>query len=342
MRSLTRFLLIFVFILILVWSCSPFKSELIFADVNTNWWHAPTIIATNNEIIKDLDNNNQKNFFEKNDLRVNVFNVNSGLASKNAVLSGSADIGIVASTPLALGAYDQEKLIVLCSFVNSNSLLGIIAGANSQEKNGAIIPQPPIAIVPGTISQFYLYNYGKEYGITEELKGLSKLDLKPPNISNAIQNGNAKSASIWEPYLSLIQENLDNKNEKYTLIRKDNLYNIRLYLVTRPEILKIKKEAIKKFILAVQESCQFINENRSSVKIALEKHFGYSRNFLNQVWEQVDFEVSFDYDQMKQLILEDANLAYQLKLGKAKTMLDMKSLNYYFDENFRQEISQQS
>ena len=118
MRSLTRFLFIFVFILIIAGSCSQFKSELIFADVSTNWWHAPTIIATNNEIIKDIDNN-KKNFFDKNDLRVNVFNVNSGLASKNAVLSGSADIGIVASTPLALGAYDKEKLVVLCSFVNS-------------------------------------------------------------------------------------------------------------------------------------------------------------------------------------------------------------------------------
>ena len=92
-------LLVLSFVIFLLQGCSDTaKNIILFADASTVWWTAPTIIARTHDL------------FTKEGLTVRTFDVTDGLASKNAVVSGNADIGLVASTPLAIGASKKKKL----------------------------------------------------------------------------------------------------------------------------------------------------------------------------------------------------------------------------------------
>jgi ABC-type taurine transport system substrate-binding protein len=103
-------------------------NELTLADASVVWWMGPGTIAQKDSI------------YEKNELKVKTFSLQTGLESKNAVLSGAADIGLTATTPLAMGAFNKENLIVLCSYMESNSLLSLLSLTN--ENDTASFPQP--------------------------------------------------------------------------------------------------------------------------------------------------------------------------------------------------------
>lgn len=300
------------------------EEELIFADASTVWWTAPTIIA-------------KTKFFKENGLKVKAFDVNTGLASKNAVLSGSADIGLVASTPLAIGATKNEQLLVLGKYVSSKGLLSIISEIdidnspcmkNENDEKGdseeckELAEQLTMVYVPGTISEFYLIRYLEEHKKIGILKTLKKQSLKlaPPAIPSAfgstVNDRRINVAVIWEPLASEITTPRSKPKNSYTLIKDkpdENLYELALYLVTTPEVWENKRTAVLKFVKAVSQTGKHIEENRDNVRNMLENKYDYPAGWLEERWNRVQFDYDVSSEKIESLILEDARLAKQTK-----------------------------
>ncbi len=294
---------------ILMLSCSKQKDQLIYADASTVWWLAPTIIADEQKI------------YEKNDLDIKTFDVRTGLASKNAVLARTADVGMVAATPLAIGAYEKEDIVVLASFVESDKLIAIL----TKEKT----IQEPVAMVENTISQFYFYKYMQKYYPDINLDKINKLYMKPPAITNTLTNGGANAVSIWEPFAA----NYLSSAEGIEVIRESGLYTLQLYLITSKKVLKEKRRKVEKFVKSIDDACLYISENEDSVYRYLVERFG--SDIPIDVWRSVKFEVKYgkgEYDKMKDNIYEDIVLSYQS--GIKNEMIDKKKLDYMFDDEF--------
>jgi len=247
------------------------EEELIFADASKVWWTAPTIVAKS------------EGFFRKNGVKVKAFDVNTGLASKNAVLSGSADIGLVASTPLAIGATKNEQVLVLGKYVSSKHLLSILSEIDidnsrciqNNRECDKLIKQLTMAYVPGTISEFYLIKYlqkHKKLTLLEQFKKHS-LKLAPPAIpssfGSSVGNRRINMAVIWEPLASEIRKPRSNIKNSYTLGQSKpdpELYELALYLITTPEVWKKKRTAVLKFVKAVAQAGKFITDNSDVVR----------------------------------------------------------------------------
>lgn len=313
-RRVAPALLSVMLVLISSTSCGPSRDTLKFADASAVWWTAPTVVA--------LDHN----LFERHGIRVQAFDVQTGLASKNAVVGGTADVGLVASTPLAMGAYSRESVIVLGSYVESKSLLSLVTSESWDAASSGVIPQGPIAIVRGTISEFYLFEYLKKNGLAAA-KGTPEapeLAVRPPDIPNLLKNGSAQSAVIWEPFASLAA------NSGFRANRYEDLYTLRLFLITRPEVLKKKRAALTKFVQAVDEACNLIRAKPDDYRRELEAKYGYENGFLVPVWDKVDFSLRFDYEQMKALIRKDAEISAQI----GSTSGELPNLDHLFDYQF--------
>jgi NitT/TauT family transport system substrate-binding protein len=319
----------FAFILLLqgCTSCntqSNQKDEITLADASVVWWMAPGIIARKN------------NLYEKNGLSVKSFDVQTGLASKNAVLSGSADIGLVATSPLATGAFTKENLIVLASYVDSNSLLATITPKDNKEFSK---PVPIVATVKGTISEIYFYKYINKYVEDEnERKALmsSQLNVKPPDITNTIKNGNAKSAVIWEPFATM----LASSDPNLKLNRSEIIYTHRIYIVTTPEVLQKKRSAVEKFVKTFEEASNFIKTNPDDAKKIILSGFDNQADSMNNLWKVEMFEVKYDYDKMKSLIAEDAEILSELGLTPKDDSgnfrkLKPEDIQYLFNHDFK-------
>lgn len=327
MKKASFFIVLATIIISSLYSCGPdnTKDKLTLADASIVWWMAPGVIAQ------------EKKIYDSNKLDLKSFDVQTGLASKNAVLSGSADVGLVASTPLAMGAFHHDNLIVLCSYVESKSLISLYTLTTDTARHP--MPQAPIAVVKGTISEIYLFNYLNKYFKTETDKIIqNELNVAPPGIENALVHGDAKSATIWEPFGTIINTH----NNKFKEVRDTDIYTHRIYIVTTPEVLKRKRSALEKFVKSFTDASKWIQKNPAEAKALLTSKFQPQKASIEALWDKVDFSIHGrnDYDEMKRLILKDAETATALHQtpkddsGKNRS-LNETDLKYYFDHDFK-------
>jgi ABC-type nitrate/sulfonate/bicarbonate transport system substrate-binding protein len=327
MKNVKYFFLTVIGTAILLQGCNSCNNkqkqdELTLADASVVWWMAPGIIAQTDSL------------YSKNGLTIKAFDVQTGLASKNAVLSGSADIGLVATTPLALGAYNNDNLIVLCSYLQSNELISVVT-TDDKDTSTYAKPHTPVAVVKGTISELYLYNYLKNY-YPNDMAAIMKnqLNVKPPDIPNTIKR-NAKSACIWEPFASIMKE----EDNTLKINRSPNVYNHRIYIVTTPKVLQEKRNAINKFVKSFEMACESIKVDKTKTQESLLAKFPGQKASMLLLWDKVDFSMQYDYDNMKGLMLKDAEAMADLQQtppdGKGGFMrLQKSSFDKYFNHNF--------
>lgn len=301
------------------------KDELTLADASVVWWMAPGIIAQEDSI------------YSKNNLTVNSFDVQTGLASKNAVISGTADIGLVASTPLAMGAFTKDDLIILCSYIESSSLLSVIT-PKTKDTTTYSKPQSPISYVKGTISELYLYNYLEKYypNNTKEILNSKNLMVKPPDIpATMVKNGGAKSTAIWEPFGTLIANDTTLK-----VNRSEEIYTHRIYIITTKKALQEKKTAIEKFVKSIEMACDKLKSDKIASRNIIKSKFPKQEKSMLLLWDKVDFSLKFDYENMKNLIFKDAEVNYKLgqtpkdKQGNLQ-QLTISDIQYYFNHDFK-------
>ncbi len=325
-RKLKIIVLMVCFSTLFLTSCTKKNNTLIFADAGKVWWLAPTTIAKEDSL------------FNKHGLDVQTFDVTTGLASKNAVLSGSADIGMVASTPLAMGAYTNESIVILCCYVESDKLLSV---QSRKKEDGSILSketavQEQVAIVPSTISEFYLYRYLEKFNPTlfekKQNNKLSEVHLRPPDVVNSMKaNKKVNSAVIWEPFGKKMSTEANIEE-----FREGEIYNLSLYLITRPDVLKSKSNEIEQFVNAVKEASNLIESSKKmeidKVRMQIEDLYDYETGWLLPLWFDVDFTVKDkegDIENMQRFILEDAEIAFQL--GKKEKPLKKEDIAHLFN-----------
>lgn len=316
----------------------PESNTLIFADASNVWWTAPTIIA------------NIDHLYDKADVQVKAFDVTSGLESKNAVLWGNADIGLVASTPLAIAAAKGEQLIVLGKYVSSDHLLSILSEVDildsSCVKNGqdcnSLINSLTTVYVKNTISEFYLRQFLKAHHLEDQFNAIERrsLTVTPPAVANTFgkQAGDGQrvnTAVIWEPFAQQIRDNSKSKqSSEITSLKmktpEKGLYTMALYLVTTPQVWNKKKEALLKFVRAVDAADRQITEKNDGYRIKIEQKLGHTSGWLKESWPNVEFKFDTSRERIKALIDTDAALAQEV--GIITTRPDVSYMLTKLDE----------
>jgi ABC-type nitrate/sulfonate/bicarbonate transport system substrate-binding protein len=268
--------------------------KLTFALPVADWWTAaPFIVA---ETVP----------FSERGLDLKTLEVNSGLASKNAVVAGTADIGLSAATPLALAAANNEQLVILGTYLQSSQIIGLVRPRDMPANS---LPPEPVAIVPSTISEWSLYEYLSRLGKQQlmEQKQLKELQLRPADIPGSLKTGAAKSAVIWEPFLSL------SANQSGFIVDRAALqYPVSLYIITRPAVLHNRPDAIKAFLQGVEDACHRLSTKSDESRLKVEGHFGFSTNFLASTWPMVTYHYAFDRSMMTKEIIRDSDIAKKL------------------------------
>ncbi|MEK7509585.1 MAG: hypothetical protein AAB605_02630 [Patescibacteria group bacterium] len=184
-----------------------------FAEGSGVWWS-----DTQSRLARERD------LYAKHNLQVVSFSVATGLESKNAVVQGNADVGIVASAPLVNSASKNEEVIVLGSYMQSSELLSLVARERVYDRWW----EQPIGYVPGTISEFYLFSYLKAKGL-EDLylsKKLNLVALTPSGIPTTFAKEDVGVAVIWEPFASQMKE------AGVIAEALPNAYTLRTYIIT--------------------------------------------------------------------------------------------------------------
>lgn len=284
------------------------KGKLTFALPTADWWTAAPFVLDNSE-----------SFYKQQGLELDIVEVSSGLASKNSVLTGTADVGVAAATPLALAAARQEKLVILGTYLRSSAVVGLVRRAGAPVGS---MPPEPVAVVKSTISESFLYAYLRHtasQGLLEDGK-LTELAARPADVPAILSSGSAQSAVVWEPFLSLAG------NRDGFVVERSPDFEVNLYLLARPSVVRDHPEDIKKFVAAVGNACAYLRDHSPQAQDQLEKHFHFTSRFLAGVWPLVRYEVVDDRPRMTAELLREAGIARKLHYLDH----DVTSVDYLF------------
>lgn len=240
------------------------------------------------------------------ELTVDVFDVNSGLASKNAVAADTAEVGLVAGLPLVTGIHNKERLRVLCKYVQSTNLVALVGPRAALQSNGS--GAEPIAIVAGTISELYLKRL---VASRKEMLGISDpphtLRGRPPDITRFVENGSASSGAIWEPFASELSSKTG-----YAEIRDPSILTVSLYLVTTDRVLQTHKSELRQFVQALREACNLIATDPSKSKAIVRKRCHDRVGEMERFWDDCTFKVVTDRDILLKDLVREVETAQQL------------------------------
>lgn len=273
------------------------EKTLTLALPTSDWWTAaPFVTPGGVAAVKDSA------------ININILEVASGLASKNAVVAGTADIGIAAATPLAFAAANGEPLIILASYLRSSAVVGLVRPKGSS--NGTV-PEEPIAYVKSTISESFLYQFLAHAGPGQSPAAAPLLlEQRPPDIPTALSSGAAKSAVIWEPFLTLAASQ-PNLQRDLTPIA----FEVNLYVITRRSTYEQRPAELEAFLKGVSASCLWLTSNPESARTALENRFGFAPGFLTDSFSQVKYGVSLDRTRAEAEILREARVQQRGRTG---------------------------
>jgi ABC-type nitrate/sulfonate/bicarbonate transport system substrate-binding protein len=251
--------------------------KLRFALPSNDWWtSAPFIVAKNRPI------------FQQHLLDMEFIQVDSGLASKNAVLAGTADFGVSAATPLALAAARGEPVVVLAQYFHSSVIVGLVG---PKGEIGFGVPPEPVVIVPSTISESFLYSYLAHIEKQQlvEKKELRELIARPADVTADLKTGSARSAAIWEPFLS-IAAGMPGMAASTGGID----FDVSLFLVSRSEARSNRRDDVLRLLAGLQDACDYITQHPDEARSMVEGEFSFQPGFLKLIWPKVNYKVQFD------------------------------------------------
>jgi NitT/TauT family transport system substrate-binding protein len=256
--------------------------HLVFAETH-EFWTAPTLLAG----ILDL--------YRQVGLDVKVAKFDDGLAAKNAVLSRSADVGLAATTPLAIAGFQHEPLALIVTYFESN---GVVKLAGRSGAGGPVTPAylrgRRVGYVPGTISAIVLDRMLDKVRIAPS--AIVRASFRPPELIPALGRGDIDAFVAWEPWPLLARQKIPTATE----FVDRSLYTVRLHLVTRPEVIDAKRGALVKLLRALRLAEDRLAADPAGSRARIESAIGFRPGALAAVWPDLHFTLQLD----KPLLLE--------------------------------------
>lgn len=256
------------------WGSTLRSNALRVAGVSVDWFNAPFTLAARGSGNGDAQ-------------RISYIDLSSGLASKTAVMSGDADIGLSALPPLLRDPKAREELVILACYMRSDSVIGF-----ATTKQDVPISNLSIGIVEGTISEIYLAQLVELKGgnFVSVRPNLKLVGIRPPDGPALLQNGSLDAAVLWEPHLSRAGE-----IEGVVVDRMPNLYEISVCAVASRNSLENKQQAVLRFVDRMRRYSQLIEQEKPVPPAELIDLLPASLK-IGPAWELVDFSIVTNRD----------------------------------------------
>lgn len=231
---------------------------------------------------------NEKGYLAGEGLNATLVPFTSGRLAFQALLAGKADVALVAETPLALAAFQNQTFFIIATMTESPHKL-VIRKASKVE-----VPQDlkgkKVSTVIGSAGQFWMYSYLKANGLTTS--DVNVINLQPSDAVSALVKGDIDAFFLWEPYPYLAQKELGNN---VTVYSSKGIYTQTFNVVVMQDFAKKNPQVLEKLINALLKSEKFMQENREeSVKIVAKNSGGMDEKVLDGIWDDHKFAIVLD------------------------------------------------
>lgn len=252
---------------------SPKKLDLVLA-VNVTTYSAPVYIAL------------AKGFWKEEGLNITRKNFAAGRFCLDAILGGKADFGTVAEAPMVFVGLTGQKALIIATMASGDNEMKVIARKDHGIVSPLDIKGKKVAALVSTVSEFFLYLFLNEHGMT--MSDINLVNLKPAEMPSALINGDIDAFAVWEPFVYNAGKVL---NEKAIVLSAKGLYDIPFNIVIPEELAQKYPETIKGILRGLVKAEQFIGTNRKEALEIISKEVGLSTDVLEELAKDIKFEL---------------------------------------------------
>jgi len=265
----------------------------------------PTIIA------------DKKEFFAKDGLNIEVKPFTSGKLAFDALLGGSADFATVAETPLVYASLNGQEFYIIATMAYSNNNTKLIVRKDKRILSPQDLKGKRVSTFFGSNAEFLMNEFLTRNGLTTN--DVKIVNLRPPEMPTALISGDIDAFFVWEPHIYNAKKELGDKAEIY----QGDFYTETFNIVVRKDFAEANPKTIEKFIMALLDSEEFIQNNHDeSVKIVAD-YLTVDSAVLENIWQDFSFKIVLDT-----FLLDSLNNQAEWAIKNDKVPEESKIPNY--------------
>lgn len=221
-----------------------------------------------------------------------------GLQALEAVISGKADLAMVADTPVMFAIMRGADLSIVATTYSSRSYMALVARGDHGIATPADLRGKKIGYVPSTSGHFFLYSFLLGHGLSDERT--QKIVITPAESVSMIGSGALDALISWEPTLSEAKAAIGNSA---VVFHGPEFYTTRFSLVGRSEYVRSHQAELKALIRGLQTSNQFIRDQPEKAQLLATRHIGSHSSKGVAALVPADYLISLEQAQL--ITLED-------------------------------------
>jgi ABC-type nitrate/sulfonate/bicarbonate transport system substrate-binding protein len=229
-------------------------------------------------------------FFSQNGLNVTAHKYDTGAEALNGVMSGEADI-VVGTTefPFVVRALNQAKIRTI-SVISKSEFIYLVGRADRGIGEASDLKGKRVGTTFGTIAHFYLGRFLNLNGLS--IQDVTLVDLKmPTEWVEAVVNGSVDAVVTAQPYANLARDGLGSNAFVLSVQSGQPLY---AQAIATDEWIIEHPELCSRFLRSLLQAEEFAVNHPAEAKAIVKAQMNFSDAYMETVWSQNQFSLSFD------------------------------------------------
>lgn len=281
-RCFILFRIATVLLVFLVYGCTD-------SEVSTNLAGKTRIAVSKTPLSAPLYIAEEKGFFKRHGVNVEIIELVGGHRCLKAVLAGNADMGTTTDYPIMINSFTRADYAVLATFVSSENDVKLMANRKNAIQAARDLKAKTVGIVKGGSSHYFLDRYLLFNGM--QLKDVITIHINPEEMPAALQAGKVDAISVWEPYGYLAHKRL---GSDLNILMEISPYRETFNLVTDKNYMKNHPEVATRVLRALKDSVDFMAKQPRQAQEIVIRRLGLDSEFIDWVWKDYRFLLTLD------------------------------------------------
>lgn len=228
-------------------------------------------------------------FFAKRGVGVEIVNCLGGMRCFQNMLDGKTELSTATELPMVFNSFTRSDFVLLTTFASASNHVKVLARSSERIDAPHKLSNKTLGYVKGSSSQYVLDLVLVYNGIDP---GNVKLkELKPENALTALANKEVDAVSLWEPFVSRIQQELGSDVQ---LVPIPKLYTESFNLFAMQSVVKNRPQELERLILALKDSTQFIQTHPDKAKALAGKRLKLPIAMIDRVFDDYRFRLGLN------------------------------------------------
>jgi len=231
----------------------------------------------------------EKHFWKDLGLDVELVSFTSGRLCLDAVLSGKADAGTMAETPIVNAAFQGAPIYVVAGIHQSQKNTKVIARTDRGVSKPLDLKGHKVGVSIGTNGEFFMDQYLKRIGLTR--KDLQVVNLRPEDMAPSVIRADVDACFTWEPHIQNAKKKL---GDAAVIFANDGVYKETYNIVTTQNGAKSKPKELSLLLQGLSKAIDYMRDNPDDSIAIVSRHAGLDADLLKNIWSDYVFELSLD------------------------------------------------